>query len=100
MRAGLPAKMFGVGGRQERALVVVEPPRHLRGIRILEVHDYIFIAVKQARFPRLRGVVRHPQETKLGILIKLFPEKAVKESGGSRAIKAAIVETKPDLGHK
>jgi hypothetical protein len=44
--------------------------------------------------------VRHPQEVKLGILIKLFAVEPVKESGGSSAIKAAIVETEPNLGHK
>jgi hypothetical protein len=44
--------------------------------------------------------VRHSQKIKFSILIELFPVKAVKESGGSRAIEAAIVEAEPNLGHK
>jgi hypothetical protein len=41
----------------------------------------------------------HAREAELGGGIKPFAVKAVKESSGSRAIKTAIVEAEPDLGH-
>ena len=96
---GSLAEMFRIRGCQERALMVVEPPRHLRRIRILEVHDDVFIAIEEVVFPRLSGAVGHAREAKFRVLVKLFPVEAVKKSGGSRAIEAAIVETEPDLGH-
>jgi hypothetical protein len=34
-----------------------------------------------------------------GSLMELFPIEAVKERGGSRAVKTAIVEAEPNLGH-
>ena len=58
------------------------------------------VAIEQAGFPGLRGAVSHPREAELCGLVKAFAIKAVEESSGSSAIKAAIVKTEPDLGHK
>jgi len=44
-RAGLLAELFGVGGREKRALVMVEPPGYFRRIRKLEIHDDVFVAI-------------------------------------------------------
>jgi hypothetical protein len=44
--------------------------------------------------------VRHSREAELCSVVKTFAIKAVKESGGSSAIKATIVKAEPDLGHK
>jgi len=43
--------------------------------------------------------VSHAGELKLGALVELLAIEAVKESGGSRAVKTAVVETEPNLGH-
>src|SRR5439155_1636363 len=42
----LPAELLSVGGRQERALMMIEPPCHLRRTGILEIDDDILIAVE------------------------------------------------------
>jgi hypothetical protein len=92
--------LLGVGRREKRALVMVEPPGHFRRIRKLKIHDDVFVAIEQAGFPGLRGAVSHPREAELCGIVKAFAIKAVEESGGSCAIKAAIVKAEPDLGHK
>src|SRR5207245_2324659 len=99
-RAGPFAELFRVGGRQKRALVMVEPPRQFRRIGKFEIYNYIFVAVEQPRFPGLRCAVRHSREAEFCVLVKTFAVKPVKESGGSSAIKAAIVKAEPDLGHR
>src|SRR5260370_12258391 len=100
LRAGLLAELLGIGGRQKRALVMVEPPGHFRRIRKLEVHDDVFVAIEQPGFPGLRGAVRHSREAELGPLVKTFAIEPVKKSRGSSAIKAAIVKAEPDHSHK
>src|SRR5439155_15502855 len=100
VRAWPLAELFGVGGREKRALVMVEPPGHFRRIGKLEVQDDVFVAIEKAGFPRLRGAVGHPSETELCGLVKALAIKAVKESGGRSANKAAIVKAEPDVGHK
>src|SRR5260370_14246851 len=100
LRAGLLAELLGIGGRQKRALVMVEPPSHFRRIRKLEIHDDVFVAIEQPGFPGLRGPVRHPRKAELGRLVKSFAVEPVKESRRSSAIKAAIVKAEPDLVHK
>src|SRR5947199_7194785 len=82
------------------ALWMVEPPGHFRRVGKLEVHDDVFVAIKQSRFPGLRGAMSHPREAELRGLVKAFAIKAVEERSGSCAIKAAIVKAEPDLGHK
>src|SRR5438128_5422196 len=44
----LPAELLSVGGSQERALMMIEPPCHLRRTGILEIDDDILIAVEDA----------------------------------------------------
>src|SRR5207302_8453956 len=92
VRRGLLGELFGVGGREKRALVMVEPPGHFRRVGKLEVHDDVFVAIKQSRFPGLRGAMSHPREAELRGLVKAFAIKAVEERSGSCAIKAAIVK--------
>jgi hypothetical protein len=99
-RAGVHAKLFSVGGREKRALVMVEPPGYLRRVGEFEIYDDVFVAIEQAGFPGLRGAVRHSRESEFRVLVKTFAIKAVEESGGSGAIKTAIVKAEPDLGHK
>src|SRR5882724_3028323 len=98
----LPGRLFklrGIRRRQECALVMVEPPRHLRRIRILEIDNRILVAIEQSRFPRLLRAVRHARETKLCVRIKFFAVKTVKKGSRSGSVKAAVVETEPDSGH-
>ena len=41
----------------------------------------------------------HARELELSAHVKFLSVKAIKKSSGRRAIKAAIVETEPDLFH-
>ena len=41
------SKMLGVGFREESALVVVEPPGEPVGAGVLEIHNDVFLVVKQ-----------------------------------------------------
>src|SRR5581483_10481114 len=50
---------------KECALMMIEPPGKPRIARILEIHDGVFIAVKQPVIEKLRGFVGHPGETEL-----------------------------------
>src|SRR5215472_6689649 len=93
--ARLLLELLGVGRSQKRTLMMVEPPGDFWRIGIFEVHDDVFIAVEDAVFPGLRRAVSHAGKLKFSDLVELLPIKAVKESGGSRAVKAAIVETEP-----
>src|SRR5216684_4854133 len=99
-RAGLLAELLGVSRCKKRALMMVEPPRHFRGVGKLEIHDDVFVAIEQACFPGLCGAVRHPGEAKLRAFVKAFAVEAVKKSSRSSAIKTTIVKAEPDLSHK
>ena len=79
--------------------MVIEPPRDLRRVRVLEVHDHILVAVEQPALPGIRGAVRHTAEMEFGGSVEAFTVEAVEERGGGGAIEAAIVETEPYAGH-
>src|SRR5689334_10178715 len=79
--------------------MMVEPPGHFRRVGVFKIYDDVFIAIEDAVFPGLHSAVGHPGKLKFGALIQLLAVKAVKESGGSRAVKTAIVKTEPNLGH-
>src|SRR5260221_2930933 len=93
-------EIFGVGRRQERALVMVKPPGDFRRIGVLEINDGVFVAIEQALFPRMLGLMGHPAEAEFGLGIEVLPIKAVKKRRGSGAIETAIMETQSDLGHR
>src|SRR5277367_253365 len=90
-------EMFSVGGRQKRALVMVEPPGEQRRAGILEIHDGVFVAVKSAVLEGLRGFVRHPGIEKLGRGIDALLVKARENRGGGGSVEAFIVEANSDL---
>src|SRR5229473_5186525 len=100
VRTRVRAELLGVGRGKKGALVMVEPPGHFRGVGKFEIHDDVLVAIEEAGFPGLRGPVGHAREAELRVLVEAFAIKTVKESGGSSAIKAAIVKAEPDLGHK
>src|SRR5580658_561279 len=93
------AKMLGIGWREKRALMVVEPPSYFGGVRVLEINDGVFVAIKEAGSPRLRCAMSHAGETELGGRIELFSVKAVEESGGGGPIEATVVKAQPYAGH-
>src|SRR5258708_25372396 len=47
--AGIAAKMLAILGRQEGALVVIEPPGEMRVSRVFEIDDGVDVAVEHSR---------------------------------------------------
>src|SRR6202162_528006 len=94
------AKVFRVRRSQEGALMMVEPPGYFRRVRIFEVHNHIFVAVKKTVCPRLYRAMGHASQFELRAGIKTLSVKTIKKRGGSGAIKAAIMETQAYSGHK
>jgi hypothetical protein len=93
-------EIFRVGSIQKRALVMVKPPGHLRRIRILEIDDHVFVAVKQPIFPGLHRAVRHTREVEIRVIMEAFPVKTIENRSGSGAIKATVVKAQADSGHE
>jgi hypothetical protein len=79
--------------------MVVEPPSHLWRVRVFEIDNGVFIAVKKAWSPGLLRAVRHASEAKFRGGIEFFPIEAVEQSGRGGPIKATVVEAEPDAGH-
>src|SRR5271168_5465123 len=91
------AEMFGVGGRQKGALMMIEPPGEPRRAGILEIDDGVFVAIKCAVLERLRSLVGHPGIEELGCGIDALFIKTRENRGGGGSVEAFIVETNPDL---
>src|SRR3984957_1632943 len=100
IRSGVLTKVFRVRRRQEGALMMVEPPSYFRRVRIFEVHNHIFVAVKKAVCPRLYRAMGHAGQFELRLRIEALAVKTVKKRGRSGAIKTAIMETQAYSGHK
>src|SRR5215468_7116450 len=79
---------------------MVEPPGHFRRIGVLEIDDYVIVAVKQIVFPRLSGPMGHSCEMKFGARVNPLAIEAVKKRGGSGAIKAAVMKAQSYFGHR
>src|SRR5215467_936658 len=99
VRARLFSKVFRILGSEKRALVVIEPPRHLGRIRILEVYDYILIAIEQPIFPGWHRAVGHSTKSKFGARIKAFAVKAVEKCCGGRPVETMVVEAQSYTRH-
>src|SRR5215468_9455414 len=79
--------------------MMVKPPGDLRGIRILEIHNDVLVAIEKVPFPGLCRTVSHAREMKPGVGIKPLAIEAVKKCGRSGAIKAAVVKAQSNFGH-
>src|ERR1700691_6016454 len=90
-------EMLGVGGRQKRALMVVEPPSEFGRAGIFEIHDGVFVAVECAVLEGLRGLVRHAGVEEFGGGIDALLVKARENRGGGGSVEAFIVEANPHL---
>src|SRR5580700_509014 len=77
--------------RQERALVMVEPPGQFRVARILEVDDRVLVAIEKLVFEDLRGAVGHPGVGEAGIRVKGAPDEAAEERGRGGAVETVVV---------
>src|ERR1700722_467495 len=91
------AELLRILRRQERALVVIEPPGQLRRARILEIHDGVFIAVKRSIFERMRRLVGHARVVKIGVAIYAVAIKAGENRGRRSPVKTLVMETNSNV---
>src|SRR5206468_10690189 len=94
--ARVAAEVFGVSRSEERALVMIEPPRQAVGAGILEVDDGVLIAVENIRLEKLAGPVHQAAVTELRLGVDRGPIKTGEESRGAGAVKALVMETHSD----
>ena len=90
--AAVLAEVGGVFRRQKGALMVIEPPVEPRRGRVLEVHDGIFVPVKQRFIEQLRSAVRQTRVGELGFRADTRLVEPGKDSRRSRAVEAAVME--------
>ena len=83
--------MFGVLRREERALMVVEPPGHLGAGAILEIDNGVLVAVEQAFVEQLRRFVGQAAINKFGVRIEGFLHETAEVGGGCRPVEAVVV---------
>ncbi len=95
--AAVLPKVLGVGGSEERALVMVKPPGHARRARVFEIDDGVFIAVEQGFREGMPRLVRHPREMKLRARPDALPKKAVEDRRRRRAVEASVVKAQSNF---
>jgi hypothetical protein len=91
MAAGVALEMLGVLGRQESALMMVEPPGQPRVGGVLEIHDGIDVAVEISGLEKLVGFVGQAGESEFGRGIKFGFDKAAEKRRRGRAVETMIV---------
>src|ERR1700693_5222358 len=91
------AEMLGVLGLQERALVMVKPPRQLRRTGILEIHDGVLLAVKHSILEWLRSLVRHSGVEEFRVGMNALAVEPRKDRGGGSPVKTLVVEANANL---
>src|SRR5579859_23415 len=94
--ARIPAKVFRVSFREERALVMVKPPRQAVAGGILKIDDGVLIAVENTLIKELTGPVHHPRVIKMRLGINAGAIETREHGGRTGAIKTLIVKANAD----
>src|SRR5581483_5201713 len=81
----------GVFRGQERALMMVKPPRDFRRAGILEVHDGVFVAIEFRFVEKRTGAMQQAAENKVGVFADSFLIKTREEGSRARPIKTFVV---------
>ena len=89
-------EMLGVGGRQEGALVVVEPPGNFGRAGIFEVDDGILVAVELLFVEQRAGAVDQAGEHEVGVAANALAVEAGEQRGGGSSVKTFVVIEDPD----
>jgi hypothetical protein len=92
--------LLGVLRSKERALVMIEPPGYFRRIRIFEIDNDVFVAVKEAGLPWRHSAMGHARKMKFRGGVEALAIKAIEQGRRRSSVKAAIVEAKPYTGHR
>ena len=96
LSARVPAKVFRIRLRDERALVMVKPPGQAVAWGIFEIDDGVFIAIENTYVKQLPGPVHHPGVVELGLGINAGAIETREHGGRTGAIKTLIVKADAD----
>ena len=89
--ADVVAEMHGVLGREESALMMIEPPGQAGVGRILEIDDGVDIAVEHGGLEQLRGFMGQAGIDEVGAGIEFFSDKTAEEGRRGGAVEAMVV---------
>jgi hypothetical protein len=81
----------GVGSRQKRALVMIEPPSNFGRTGILEINNGILVAIELSLVEQCARAVQQSGEDEVGIASNAFPVKTGKQRRGRGSIEAFVV---------
>ena len=86
----------GIGGREKRALVMIEPPGNVGRTGVLEVDDGVFVAVKVFLIEERACPVEQSGVDELPVAANTFPIEARKQRSRTRTIKTLVVIKNPN----
>src|SRR5579872_2198395 len=89
-------EVLRVGGREEGALVMIEPPRDFRRTGVLEVDDGVLVAIELLIIKQRTRAVDETGENEVGVLADTLAVEARKQRGGGSPVKALVVIENPD----
>jgi hypothetical protein len=90
--AVIGAKVEFVLAAQERALVMIEPPREARIARVLEIQDGIFVAIELDIKEQLPGTMCQPLILELGVRADCIEIEVGEYGCGRQTIEAVVVK--------
>jgi hypothetical protein len=90
-------KVARVGRRQERALVMIEPPGDFGGGGIFEIDDGVFVAIKLLLVKQRPGAMKQSGEDESGVAANALPIEAGKQGRRASPIKAFVVIENPNF---
>ena len=95
--AGVLLEVRGVLRRQERALMVIEPPRDSRRWRVLEVDDGILVAGEVFLVEQRTGAMHQSNVLELDVLADAFAIEPRKKRRRTGSVKTLVVVKDPYL---
>jgi hypothetical protein len=88
-------KVLGVSGREEGALVMIEPPGDLGRTGVLEIDDSILVAVELLLVEKRARTMDQAGEDEFGVLANALAIKTREQRGGGSSVKAFVVIEDP-----
>ncbi len=87
----------GVGGREKRAFMMVEPPRNLRRTGVFEVDDGVLVAVEVGLIKERPRAMQQAGEDKLSVFADALAIKAGEQRGGGSSVETLVVVEDSEL---
>src|ERR1700680_4271438 len=87
----------GVCRREERALVMVEPPRDPGGTGVFEIDDGILVSVEIGFVEERSGAMQEAGEDEVGVFANALAIEAREQGGGASSVEALVVVEDSDF---